>query len=103
LNRKCTLPNASTEVHAAERVDRTLGHVRDLVALGHVHPQGQRLAAVVVDQGRGLACPGLIDVGAHDIGVLAREDERGGAADTARRAGDDDGLADEVVRCLRHE
>ena len=45
---------------------------------------------------------GLVDVGADHVGALAREDQRGGAADAARCAGDDDGLAREIVRRLRH-
>jgi hypothetical protein len=44
----------------------------------------------------------LVDVAADDVGAFAREDQRSGAADAARRAGDDDRLAFEVVRRLRH-
>src|SRR5581483_7731125 len=55
-----------------------------------------------VDEIGGRARAGFVDVGADHVGALAGEDQRRGAADAARRAGDDDGLAGEIIRCLRH-
>src|SRR5262245_62664646 len=44
----------------------------------------------------------MVDVGADHVGALAREDQRGGLADAAGGAGNDDGLSAEVVRRLGH-
>src|SRR5262249_37226187 len=62
----------------------------------------QRLTAPAVDLGRGFARAVLLDVGADHVGAFAGEDQRSGAADAAGGAGDDDGLAGEIVRRLRH-
>ena len=44
----------------------------------------------------------VVEIGANDIGALARKDQRGGAPDAARGTGDDDRLPREIVRRLRH-
>src|SRR5262249_60890816 len=50
----------------------------------------------------GVARAVLVEIGTDHVGAFAREDQCGRAADTARGAGDDDGLASEVVWCFRH-
>ena len=60
-------------------------HGVDLGARGHVDLQRQRLAAGAVDLFGGGARGVFVDVGAHHIGALAGEDQRGGAADAAAR------------------
>ena len=90
------------ELHGAERIERALDHVVDLRALGDVDLQRQRLAALGVDLRGGFLDAGLVEVGADHVGALAGEDVRGGAADAAAGAGDDDGLPGEIVRRLRH-
>jgi hypothetical protein len=90
------------ELHVAERIKRTLDHVLDLRPLGDVDLERQRLTALGVDFTGGLLDAGLVEVGADHVGAFAREDVCGGAADAARGAGDDDGLAVKIIRRLRH-
>ena len=78
------------EVDPAERGDRARHHVVDFGARSDVGTKRERLAAGAVDGRRSVAGALFVDVGADDIGSLAGEDQRGGAADAARRAGDVD-------------
>ena len=90
------------KIDAAEAVDGEVHHVVDGGALGDVDSERQRLAADLVDLLGGLFDAFFVDVGAHHIGALAGENQRGRPSDAAGGAGDDDGLAVEIVRRLRH-
>src|SRR5262249_17411389 len=90
------------ELLSAKRGERALDHAGDRAARGDIDRQRQGLAALAVDQFCRRASARFVDVGTHDVGALAGEDQRGGAADAAPRAGDDDGLTGEIVRRLRH-
>jgi len=72
------------ELHASEAVDRQLHHVVDRRAPGHVDGERQRLGALGGHLLHGRLHAGLVDVGADQIGALAREDQRGGAAPVMR-------------------
>ena len=60
------------------------------------------LGADLVDLLHRLGDALAVDVGADHVGALAREDQRGGAADAAGGAGDDDGFSVEIIRRFRH-
>ena len=90
------------ELHRAECGDSALRHVVELGARGDVGLERERLAAGGIDRGSRVARTLLVDVGADDVGALAREDQRGGAADAACGAGDDDRLSGEIIARLRH-
>ncbi len=90
------------EMDVAEGGEGARHHVVDLRARGDVDFERQGLAALAVDLRCGLSRAGFVEVGADHVGPLAREDQRRGAADAACGAGDNDGLAGEIVRCLRH-
>ena len=94
----CSACRVEKKLHAAETVNGKLDHVFDGCALGDVDGQCQRLTADVVDLLGRLFDTGLVDVGADDIGLLTCENQCGGAADAAGRAGDDDGFAREIIR-----
>src|SRR5262249_23465953 len=74
----------------------------DLTARGDVGLERKRFAAAVRDLFGGPLRAVAVDVRAHHIGALARKDHGRGVTDAARGAGDDDGLADEIVRGLGH-
>lgn len=78
------------------------GHLFNLDPLGDVDLDGQCLAAFSINLRRGFAGAFLVEIGANDIGALARKNQRGGAPDAARRTSDNDGLSSKIVRCLRH-
>ena len=64
----------------------------DLVLLGHVHGDANRLAACAPDLlGRGVG-PLLVEVSDHDPRPFPRKSERDLLADAARRPGDDRNL-----------
>ena len=89
-------------VAQAERLDRPPYHLVHLLARGDVGPQPERLAPLLDDL---LGCASRavgVDVRAHDICALARKDKCRGLADAAGCAGDDDRLANEIIRGLRH-
>ena len=85
------------ELHRAECGDGAPRHVVDLGARGDVGLERERLAAGGIDRRRRIARTLLVEIGAHDIGALARENQRGGAADAACGAGDDDCLSGEII------
>src|SRR5581483_6977708 len=91
------------ELHAAEAVDGQPDHVLDGRASGHIDVERKRLAANVVDLFGGLLDAFLVDIGAYDVGFLARENERRGATDAACGAGDDDRLSGKIIGSLWHE
>src|SRR5215472_11093593 len=62
----------------------------------------ERLAAGVIDGRRGVARALLVDIGADDVRPFASEDQRGSAADAARRAGNEDRLSGEIIRRFWH-
>src|SRR5271166_1232349 len=94
----CRARRVEEKVHRAERGDRARHHVVDFFARGDVGRERERLAAGAIDGRRSVARALLVDVGADDVGPFAGEDQRGGAADAARRAGDEDRLSDEIRR-----
>ena len=83
------------EMNAAEAVERELDHVLDRGALGDVDGQRQRLGADRVDLLSRFLDTLFVDVGADDVGALAGKNQRGGAADAAAGARNDDGLSRE--------
>src|SRR5262249_21979354 len=90
------------KLHASKRLDRSVHHIVDLSARGNVGRMRQRLATLAEDPIGGLFGALGIDVGADDICALARKGHCSSAADAARRAGNDDRLADEIIRSLWH-
>src|SRR5262249_15278202 len=90
------------KLHASKRLDRSVHHIADLPARGNVGRMRQRLATLAEDPIGGLFGALGIDVGADDICALARKGHCSSAADAARRAGNDDRLADEIIRSLWH-
>jgi hypothetical protein len=81
------------ELDVAESCNCPFGHRFNLDPLSDVDLDGRCLAALSTNLRRRFGDAFLVDVGANDIGALARTDQRGGAADAARRAGDNDGLS----------
>ena len=65
-----------------------LGERLDRVGVGHVEHVGVRDTAARGDLGGGVLDGGLVDVAHDHLGALAREGERGLAADSAAGAGD---------------
>ena len=90
------------EVHAAEAVERELDHVLDGSASGDIDGERERLGAERVDLLSRFLDTLLVDIGANDVGALARENQRGGAADAAAGPCNDDGLPVKVVWRFRH-
>src|SRR5215469_10824879 len=90
------------KMHRAERGDRAVRHVADFLARGDVGMKRERLAAGVIDGRRGVARALLVDIGADDVRPFASEDQRGSAADAARRAGNEDRLSGEIIRRFWH-
>ena len=91
----CCLPATLTRMSmAAELVDRGLRRAAAVGLVLQVAGHGDRLAAGLLDQLHDLLGVVLLlgQVGQHDVGALAGERDRGGAADAAVGAGDD-GLA----------
>src|SRR5262252_439088 len=96
VNRNSTLPKVSIA-----RLTIALSSCSTRRARRDVGRDRERLAGSV-DLRRDAAGAVVVDVGADDVRALAAEDQCGGAADSARRAGDHDGLAVEVVGRLGH-
>src|SRR5271167_865294 len=94
----CRARRVEEKVHRAERGHRARHHVVDFRARGDIGLERERLAAGAIDGGRGVARALLVDVGADNVRPFAGEDQRGGAADAARRAGDEDRLSGEIIR-----
>ena len=90
------------KLHASKRLDRPVHHVVDLPARGDVGRKRQRLAALRDHLFGGLFRAVDIDVRAHDVRAFAGKNQGRGAADAARRAGNNDRLADEIIRGLWH-
>jgi hypothetical protein len=57
----------------AESCNRTFGHLFNLDPLGDVDLDGQCLAAFSINLRRGFAGAFLVEIGANDIGALARK------------------------------
>ena len=91
------------ELDATKSCERAFGHCVDIGPLGNVDLDSQRPAAFPVDLRCRLISAFLVDVGANDVGAFACKDQRGGAANAACRAGDNDGLSSKIVRRLRHK
>src|SRR5262249_59867711 len=90
------------ELDAAEGGDGLPDQIVNLLARGDIDPQAERFASLAADLLGHLSRTIPVEVRAHHIGPFAREDEGRGLANSAGSAGDDDGLADEVIRSLRH-
>jgi hypothetical protein len=87
------------DIQAAEALDGRVERRPQLVVVGHVAGHRQRLAAGLLDQPRRLAVAVLRNIGHGDRRTLGGERQGGGAADAARRAGDE---GDPAVEPSRH-
>jgi hypothetical protein len=85
------------DIQAAEPLDRRVERRLDLVTARDVAGHGERPAAGLLDHAGRLPVALRGDVGDHDTRALAREGERGGAADAARRSGDERDLPFEAA------
>jgi hypothetical protein len=84
------------DVEAPERVDGLLERRLYVLRPGHVTADGDRAPAGLPDQAGGFLVGLRREVGDDHAGAGARERQRRGAADAARRTGDEGGLAREA-------
>ena len=94
----CGAGRVEQELHAAETVDGKLDHIVNGGAFGDIDGECQRLTADGVNFLGGLFHARLVDVGTNDVRLLTSKNKCGRAADPAGCAGNDDGLASEIVR-----
>jgi hypothetical protein len=78
-----------SDVQAAEPLDAGVQRRLDVVLTRDIAADGERLTAALLDQARRLLVAVSGDVGDHHACTFAGERKRGGAADAARRAGDE--------------